>query len=128
MLSALAILVALSAYVSDTLSQQDTQPQTLAEQPSYDPAQRQQAVAEIREKSTQPGSGELTSAYVTNDGPTAPLTPEEQAAKIAELERSANTNASNVSDAELAAKQQSIQDLRNKARTHYDSTINSIQN
>lgn len=126
---ALVACVALSACVSDTLSQQNTQPQTLASSPpSYDPAQRADAVADIRTKAAQPGSGELTSAYITNDGPTAPLTPQEQAAKIAELERTATANTGSVSDAELAEKQRSIQDLRNKAKTHYNSTVNSIQN
>lgn len=121
---------ALSACVSDTLSQQNTQPQTLAEQktPNYDPEQRAQAVEEIRAKAEQPGSGELTSAYITNDGPTEPLSQEEKDAKIAELEESAAQNSNSVADAELAAKQNSIRDLQNQAKTHYNNAVNNIKN
>ncbi len=122
--------VLVSSCVSDTLSTQDTAPQPLAqtETVNYDPAQRELAVQEIRAKVDAPGSGQLTSAYVTNDGPTTPLTAQEQADKIAELEQSANQNSGSVSDAELAAKQQSIRDLRNQAKTHYNSAVNTIKN
>ena len=121
--------LALCACVSDTLSQQNTQPKPItAQNTSYDPIARENAVAEIRAKAADSGSGELTSAYVTNDGPTSPLSPEEQAAKIAELEQSAGNNSGQISDDELNATQQSIKDLQNKARTHYNSALNSIQN
>ncbi len=120
--------VLVSACVSDTLSTQNTAPQPLAETPSYDPAQRELAVQEIRAKADAPASGQLTSAYVTNDGPTTPLTAQEQADKIAELSQSADQNSSSVPDAELEAKQQSIRDLRNQAKTHYNSAVNTIKN
>lgn len=128
--TAIVACVLLSACVSETLSTQNTAPQPLAQTETlrYDQAQREQAIAEIRAKSDAPGSGQLTSAYVTNDGATTPLSAEEQAAKIAELEQSASQNSGSVPDAELAAKQQSIQDLRNQAKTHYDSAINTIKN
>jgi hypothetical protein len=128
-IAAIAFML-VSGCVSDTLSQQGTQPQPLAEQktPSYDPVQRDQAVAEIRQKAAQSGSGELTSAYVTNDGPTTPMSPEEQAAKISELEGSAAQNTASVQDAELASKQQSIQQLRNEAKTHYNNAVSTIKN
>jgi len=122
--------ILLSACVGDTLSQQNTAPQTLAQPETvrYDPAQREQAIAEIRAKADAPGSEQLTNAYVTNDGPTTPLSSQEQAEKIAELEQSANQNSSSVTDDELAAKQQSIRDLRNQAKTHYNSAVNTIKN
>jgi len=122
--------LAASACVSDTLSQQDTQPQPIAEQkpPTYDPAQREQAIAEIREKAEQPGSGQLTNAYVAADGPAEPLTPQEQDRKINELEKAAQQNNASVSDAELAAKQRSIRELRSQARNHYKDAVNTIKN
>ncbi len=122
--------VLFSACVSDTLSTQNTEPQTLAEEnpPSYDPVQREQAVAEIREKAAQPGSGELTNAYTEANGPNEPLTPSEQAARINELEHNAAQNNGAVSDAELASKQKSIRELQNQARNHYKNAVNTIKN
>ncbi|MEM7068880.1 MAG: hypothetical protein AAF478_08335 [Pseudomonadota bacterium] len=117
-----------SACVSDTLNTQNTQPQPLAETPTYDPAQREQAIAEMRAKGAQPGSGELTSAFVESDGPNQPLTSSEQNSLINELEQGAAQNEANVTDAELAAKQRSIRELQEKARNHYDNAVNSIQN
>jgi len=127
--AALASLL-LSACVSDTLSTQNTAPQPLAqsEPVNYDPVQRDQAVAEIRAKADASGNGEFTNAYVTNDGPSTPLSAQEQAEKIAELEQSAGQNSASVTDAELASKQQSIRDLRNQAKTHYNSALNTIKN
>jgi len=107
--------LAASACVSDTLSQ-------------HNPAQREQAIAEIREKAEQPGSGQLTNAYVAADGPAEPLTPQEQDRKINELEKAAQQNNASVSDAELAAKQRSIRELRSQARNHYKDAVNTIKN
>lgn len=124
------VVLMVSACVSDTLSTQGTAPQPLAEQkpPTYDPIQRDQAVAEIREKAAQPGSGELTNAYAVANGPNEPLTAAEQQARINELERNAAQNSASVSDAELAAKQRSIQELQGQARSHYNNAVNQIQN
>lgn len=121
-------ILTLTGCVSNTLSEQNTQPTPAQASVSYDPAQRAAAVEEIRAKAAQPGSGELTNAYADGDGPNQPLTPEQQAAKIAELEGSAAANSANVSDAELAAKQQSIRNLRSQAKSHYNSAVNSIKN
>lgn len=122
--------VIVSACVSDTLSNVDTQPQPLAAEkpPSYDPIQREQAVEEIRAKGEQPGSGELTNPYVEANGPNEPFTPQQQAAKIAELENSAANNDAVAGDAELAAKQRSIQELQKKAESHYDNALDEIKN
>ncbi len=119
-----------SACVSDTLSNVDTTPQPLAAEkpPSYDPVQREQAIAEIRAKAEQPGSGELTSPYVEANGPNEPFTPAEQAAKIAELENTSRQNDVVVTDAELAEKQRSIRELQKKANSHYGNAVKQIKN
>ncbi len=122
--------VVMSACVSDTLSNVDTTPQPLAAEkpPSYDPVQRQQAVEEIRAKAEQTGSGELTNPYVEANGPNEPFTPQEQAAKIAELENTLAQNEVVVTDAELAEKQRSIRELQQKAKSHYGNAVNQIKN
>ena len=129
-LALVLLCVGLSACVSDTLSNVDTTPQPLAAEkpPSYDPLQRQQAVEEIRAKSEQTGSGELTSPYVEANGPNEPLTPQEQAAKIAELENTSAQNEVVVTDAELTEKQRSIRELQQKAKSHYGNAVNQIKN
>ena len=129
----LALLVAgilLSGCVSDTLSTVDTTPQPLAAEkpPSYDPVQREQAIAEIRAKAAQPGSGELTNPYVEANGPNEPLTAQEQARKIQELKNTAAQNDAVATDSELAAKQRSIRELQNKAKSHYGNAVNQIKN
>lgn len=119
-----------SACVSDTLSEVDTTPQPLAAEkpPSYDPVQREQAVEEIRAKGLQESSGVKTNPYEEANGPNTPLTAQEQARKIAELQNTASQNEVSVTDAELAAKQRSIRELQKKAQSHYGNAINQIQN
>jgi len=119
-----------SACVSDTLSNVDTAPQQLASEkpPSYDPVQREQAIAEIRAKAEQPGSDQLTNPYVEANGPNEPFTPQEQAQKIAELENTAQQNEVVVTDAELAEKQRSIRELQQKAKSHYGNAVKQIKN
>ena len=112
--------------VSNTLSVQNTQPQPVAL--NHDPAQRQQAINEIRQKANQPGSGQLTDAYFTQNGSTTTLSPEQRAARIRELEIDAAQNNATASDAELAAKQQSIRELQSQARSHYNKAIKRIEN
>jgi len=120
----------LTACVSDTLSSVDTKPQPLAaEKPlKYDPVQREQAIAEIRAKSEQPGSGELTNPYFEANGPNQPLTAQEQARKIAELQNTAAQNEAVATDSELAEKQRSIRELQKKAQSHYGNAVNQIKN
>lgn len=119
-----------SACVSDTLSTTDTTAQPLAAEkpPSYDPVQREQAVAEIRAKAEQPGSGELTNPYVEANGPNEPLTAQEQARKISELQNTAAQNEAVVTDSELAEKQRSIRELQKKANSHYGNAVQQIKN
>lgn len=128
--ASLVICMSISACVSDTLSQVDTTPQPLAAEkpPSYDPLQRQQAVDEIRAKSAQPGSTDPTSPYAEANGPNEPLTAQEQAQKIKELENTAAQNDVVVTDAELAEKQRSIREMQKKAKSHYGNAVNQIKN
>ena len=120
--------LAVSACVSDTLSQQNTQPLAQNQQPSYDPVQREQAVSEIRAKSAEPGSGELTNVFADPDGPNAPIPSSEQAGKIAELEADAAANAAAIEDEELQSKQDSIKQLRKEAGSHYKDALKRIEN
>ncbi len=122
--------VILSACVSDTLSEVDTSPKPLAaEKPvKYDPVQREQAIAEIREKAAQEGSGVKTNPFAEANGPNTPLTKQEQARKIAELQNTASQNEAVATDAELAEKQRSIRELQKKAQSHYGNAVKQIKN
>lgn len=123
--------IMLSACVSDTFSEVDTQSQQLAEPektPKYDPVQREQAIAEIRAKNAQPSSGQLTNAYTQADGPNKPFTAQQQANKTQQLKNTAAQNNAIVTDSELAAKQASIRELQKKAQSHYGNAVNQIQN
>lgn len=132
--SAAVIVLAfmVSACVSDTLSNVNTTPQpqplAAAEVPDYDPVQREEAIQEIRAKAAQPGNGQLTNPYATADGPNSPFTPQQQAAKIQELQNTANQNNAVATDAELAEKQRSIRELQQKAQSHYGNAVNQIKN
>lgn len=117
-----------SACVSDTLSQQDTTPQTVSNNPNFDPAQRDQAIAEMRAKAAQPGSGVLTNAYADGDGATRPMTSQEQASGIVELQQAAQDNAQTVTDPELEEKQRSIRQLQYEAQRHYSDAVKNIAN
>jgi len=122
-----------SGCVSSTLGSVDTQPTpqpvaTSSSNPSFDPAAREAAVADIRAKADAPGSGELTNAFVEADNPTAdPFTQQEQSERISGLEQAATSNENAVTDAELAARQQSIRDMRSKANSHYKDAVQSIE-
>jgi len=141
----------LSACVSNTLEVQNTQatPEPLLQNAAtttsdplilnseqtattqdgnYDPIQRAQAVAEIRAKAENSSTPELTSAYTVNENPNRPLTAEEQAAKLAELNRTVETQNGSITDAELEDKQRSIRELQARGQNHYESAVKSIQN
>ena len=123
--------VFLSGCVSETLSTANTQPinaNNQAQQGSYDPIQRAEAVAQIREKAANANSGELTNAYVAADGPNEPPSPEVSAVKIEKLQQVADQNAASNSDSELAQKQRQIRELQQKARTHYGAAVDAIEN
>lgn len=123
--------------VSDTLNVQNTQttPEPLVqnaaqtgENASYDPIQRAAAIAEIRAKAENSSTPELTNAYTVADGPNRPLTAEEQAAKLAALNQTAENNGRGITDAELEAKQRSIRELQARGQNHYESAVKTIQN
>jgi len=126
----LALMV--SGCVSSNLGSVDTQsasavPSPHETPPAYDPLQRAQAVAEIRQKSARP-SGELTHAFASGDGPGETLDKAEQTRLITELEQAAAENSNAVSDAELTERQNAIRALQAKAKSHYKNALNTIEN
>lgn len=125
----LSVSFTISACVSDTLSQQDTQPQiSRGASPQFDPIQRELAIAEMRAKSDQVATVELTNAYAENDGPTNPMSPSQQSAGIAELQQASQENNAVVTDPELEAKQRSIRQLQLEGQRHYNDAVSNIQN
>jgi hypothetical protein len=126
--------IGLTACVSDTLSTTNTQPQPQAvkaasqEVPDYDPVQRAEAVAEMREKAVNANSGELTNAYASQDGPNEPMLPAQSAARIQELQQAAERNESSAGANDAQAKQRQIRAMQEKARTHYGSAVQTIEN
>lgn len=136
-MSALVCCTAIiSACVSNTLSVENTQPaptpivqtDNATGNDNFDPSQRALAVEEIRKKAENSSTPELTNAFSAADGPNRPLTAQEQAAKLAELNQTAAQNSGGISDAELAEKQRSIRELQAKGENHYENAVNSIQN
>lgn len=138
LLKAAGLLVAglvVSGCVSDTLSSTNTQ-STNAQlinadnqtAPRYDPVQRAEAVAEMREKAANANSGVLTNAYASADGPNEPLSQSDSQARIVALQQEAAQNGVVASDNELDEKQRRIRELQRKAATHYGSAINTIEN
>jgi hypothetical protein len=130
--------IGLTACVSDTLSTTNTQPQpqpqpqavkaASQEVPDYDPVQRAEAVAEMREKAVNANSGELTNAYASQDGPNEPMLPAQSAARIQELQQAAERNESSAGANDAQAKQRQIRAMQEKARTHYGSAVQTIEN
>lgn len=127
-----AVAFSVSACVSSTLGSVDTESRTelaqTGESTRYDVNQRAQAVAEIRNKAAQPGSGVPTNAFADGDGPNDTMAASEQEQLINELQRTADQNSTAVSDTELEQKQQSIRALQQKTKTHYNNAVNTIQN
>lgn len=120
----------LTACVSSTLGTVDTQPepQPLAAEPAhYDPQQRDQAVAEIRAKASQP-SGELTNAFAEAEGEGELMSPDAKNRTINELETGIAQENETIPDAELSASQRSIREMQRKAKSHYDSAVTEIKN
>lgn len=120
----------LAGCVSSTLETVDTQPepQPLAAEPThYDPQQRDQAVAEIRAKASQP-NGELTNAFAEAEGEGELMSRDAKNRTINELETGITQESEAIPDAELSASQRSIREMQQKARSHYDSAVTEIKN
>ncbi len=102
------------------------QPEQL-EEVSYNPQARADAVIEIRSKASQ-RSGELTNAFASGDGPAEPMTKQEQAQRIADMEKNASINSGAVSDAEVTDSQRSVKSMKWKAKSHYQKAVEQIEN
>lgn len=105
-----------------------TSPDTVAAQAGgVNPTAREQAVQEIRAKAAHT-SGQKTQIGELPDTAAPQLTPAEQAQKQQQLKQAAAEASASVSDAEVQSKQESIRRLQNRARSHYDNAIDSIEN
>ena len=94
---------------------------------SYDPAAREQAVAEMRAKAADL-SDENANAFQSRESSVRPLTASEADAKIRALNASASESGIQITDEEMDAKQRSIAELRRKAKTHYSDALKKIEN
>ena len=121
------VCLVFSGCVSSTMDSVDTQTTSLEEPPTYDPAQRSQAVAEIRAKAGQ-SSGELTNAFASGDGPNETMAVHRQQTLINQLEQDAARTQATIEDEELTNSQQSIRQLQHKARSHYKNAVTTIEN
>ena len=134
--SLIAVLCAgflLQACVSSTLGtvKQSASLQPQSEQTNepvnYDPVQRENAIAEMRQKASR-SSGELTNAFVNPDGPNEPMSPEHKQRLLDEMNRQAAQSENVITDSELEARQRTIAEMQNRARNHYKKTLSSIEN
>lgn len=80
----------------------------------------------IREKASRPAGGPTTIGLAP-EGATSQLSSAEIRNKAAEMERSAAAAQGEITDAELAARQAAIAEMRRKATTHYESTLDQIE-
>lgn len=129
--------------------QQSVQPQALAPQPLpeassqaalqpvnsdetatgsvADPIKRQQAIKEIRTKAAA-SSGQKTQIGAVPASATQQLSDQEQAEMAAQLETSRQATGTELSDAEIEARQAAILRLQKKGKTHYQQTLDAIEN
>lgn len=92
-----------------------------------DPVERQKAIAEMRAKAAA-GSGEKTKIGLLPEPSEDPIDATKQKKLKAELELDAKRSSARTTDAELEAKQRSIEALKRKAKTHFDDTLKRIEN
>ena len=133
LVAALCAGILLQACVSSTLgtakqsASLQPEPAQTAETASYDPVQRENAIAEMRQKASR-SSGELTNAFVNPDGPNEPMSQEHKQRLLDEMNRQAAQSQNVITDSELEARQRTIADMQNRARNHYKKTLSSIEN
>lgn len=94
---------------------------------SFDPAAREQAVAEMRAKAADQ-SNENANAFQSQDNAVRPLSASEADEKIRALNASTSESSTQITDEELDAKQRSIAELRHKAKSHYSDALKKIEN
>ena len=120
-------LALLGGCVSSSLnSVKETEAQSAAE-PTYDLALREEAVAEMRAKAENQ-SGEKTNVFKNQDGPGRPMTQEEVDLKVKALRNRVKSQSKKVSDVELTEKAKIRNNLRKRARTHYQNRVKKIEN
>jgi len=122
--------IATGGCVSSSLNE-TLQPEVAAseetKEPTFDPAAREQAVAQMRAKAENK-SDEKTNAFRNQDGPLRPLTNSEANAKISALNASSKARNDQLSGGEQDANQASIDELKRKAKSHYADAVRNIEN
>ncbi|GEM_PF-6718675 len=111
-----------SAPVSISPAAQTTDPAD-----GIDEAGKAAAIAEMRAKGQQT-SGQKTHIGALPETAASQLTTAERAKKSAELAKKVTEANSEVTDGEVASKQASIRRLQQKAKNHYQSAVNAIEN
>ena len=92
-----------------------------------DEAAKQRAIAEMRAKG-QKTSGQKTTIGALPETATSQLTDAEREQKARELAEKVDAVNQTITESEVETKQQSIRRLQQKARSHYDSAIENIEN
>lgn len=118
---------ALTSSVPPQTTQPANNPDGMAAGSVSDPVKRQQALEEIRTKAAA-SSGEKTQIGAVPEAATGQMSSQEQSAIAAELENSRQAAGSELSDAEIEARKAAIRRLQQKGKTHYERTLESIEN
>lgn len=123
----LGCLVLQAGCVSSSLNSVKETNTQIAKEPTYDLALREEAVAEIRAKAEKTDD-KKTNVFRNQDGPGKPLSQAQVKSRMKALNSVAEEQSNRISDDELAAKKQSINELRKRARTHYSDRLEKIEN
>ncbi|MCB1416939.1 MAG: hypothetical protein KDJ64_11060, partial [Nitratireductor sp.] len=92
-----------------------------------DPVKRQQAINEIRTKAAT-SSGQKTQIGAVPASATEQMSSQEQADMASQLENSRQATGDALSDAEVEARKATIRRLQKKGQTHYQQTLDAIEN
>lgn len=112
---------------STTVSENDKAVDAENSASPLDPAARERAIAEMREKA-QNSSGQKTRFGLLPEASSDPMDTTKQQRLKSELGSSAKDAQATTTDEELAAKRRSIEAMRRKARTHFQDTLKRIEN
>ena len=92
-----------------------------------DPVKRQQAINEIRTKAAA-SSGQKTQIGALPASATEQMSSQEQADIASRLENSRQATGAELSDAEVEARKAAVRRLQQKGKTHYQQTLEAIEN
>jgi len=92
-----------------------------------DPVKRQQAINEIRTKAAA-SSGQKTQIGALPTSATEQMSSQEQADIASRLENSRQAAGAELSDAEVEARKAAVRRLQQKGKTHYQQTLEAIEN